>query len=415
MPQHDRVLSRRRDGRLEAELQPALNLFGVFLKIPCRVVWGNPFDNSRLFDKSARGSDIGVGNQGGRLELPLHRFRDRYGAAGIAARRRDCSRRAAGVRSTGSPHSAPRQVRPKDELIDAIWQGRIVSEATLSSAHQRGAARARRQRQRPEPHSHALQARVSFCRRRRRGHFRAGCARDRARSPSTGRSPRCGCTRAGRRTAAAPRRAIVCGSTVPEREARPGPGARCGRSQRRRYRPAGVFRSRIGCRRGACNIARRPRGSRRARRERDGAERAAGGTKPAVRRCADRRRVIAGHRRVAAVVALPFDHSVHERSHCARQRGRTGGGPAQRAAAVDRRPPLHQSQRRCEAGLPGRRDHRQPHQRPCARVARHRHRLPRHRVHLQRPGRGRRGRSAASWGCAICSRAAWFSRENACA
>jgi hypothetical protein len=74
VPQHDRVLGRRRDDRLEAELQPALNLFGVFLKILCRVVWGNPFDNRRLFDKSARGSDIGVGNQGGRLELPLHRF-----------------------------------------------------------------------------------------------------------------------------------------------------------------------------------------------------------------------------------------------------------------------------------------------------------------------------------------------------
>jgi hypothetical protein len=67
-------VSRRRDDRLEAELQPALNLFGDFLKILCRVVWGNPFDNCRLFDKSARDGDIGGSKQGGRLELPLHRF-----------------------------------------------------------------------------------------------------------------------------------------------------------------------------------------------------------------------------------------------------------------------------------------------------------------------------------------------------
>jgi hypothetical protein len=52
-----RGLTRRRDDRLEAELQPTLNLFGDSLKISCRAVWGNPSDNPRLFDKSARGSD----------------------------------------------------------------------------------------------------------------------------------------------------------------------------------------------------------------------------------------------------------------------------------------------------------------------------------------------------------------------
>ena len=43
----------------------------------------------------------------------------------------------------------------KDELFDVIWEGRIVSEATLSPASAR-AARAPRQRQRPESHLHGV-------------------------------------------------------------------------------------------------------------------------------------------------------------------------------------------------------------------------------------------------------------------
>ena len=278
---------------------------------------------------------------------------------------------------------------PKDELIDAIWQGRIVSEATLSSRI--SAAR----RALGDSGNDQSLIRTLY----KRGFRFVGdvdedasapaAHRDRARSPSHRAQPamwRHSCRPANR-----------CRSPTSHR------------LRRYRSRARGTIRTRSTLRTvstaplpprrrfpiadrappGACNIARRPRGSRRAGRERDGADRAAGGTKPAVRRRADRRRVIAGHRRVAAVVALPFDHSVHERSHCARRRGRTGGGPAQRAGPVDHRPSLHQSQRRCQAGLPGRRDHRQPHQRPCARVARHLHRLPRHRVHLQRPGRRR--------------------------
>ena len=65
----------------------------------------------------------------------------------------------------------------------------------------------------------------------------------------------------------------------------------------------------------------------------------------------------------------------------------------EQAGPVDRRSSIRQSQRRCEAGLRGRRDHRQSHQRSCARAARNLHCVPRHRDHLQEPRRGR----AAGW------------------
>jgi hypothetical protein len=96
----------------------------------------------------------------------------------------------------------------RDELIDAVWQGRIVSDATTQLPHQLGTARARRQRQRPEPDSHSAQTGVSFRRRRRGRQLPNGCHCDREWGSAAASGPRCREARAGGRTAAAPRRSF---------------------------------------------------------------------------------------------------------------------------------------------------------------------------------------------------------------
>ena len=105
----------------------------------------------------------------------------------------------------------------KDELIDAIWQGRIVSEATLSSRIS-AARRALGDSGNDQSLIRTLYKRgFRFVGDVDEDNFRAGCCMRSNKRPSLqGAVRRCGDTRAGRRTAAAPRRAIDRGSTVPE-------------------------------------------------------------------------------------------------------------------------------------------------------------------------------------------------------
>ena len=88
-------------------------------------------------------------------------------------------------------------------------------------------------------------------------------------------------------------------------------------------------------------------------------DRAAGCGKPAVRRCADRRRVIAGHGRVAAVVALVTTASTKGPIALAGAAEPAADRLSAQVPSIIVLPFINQ--RRCQAGLPGRRDHRQPH------------------------------------------------------
>ena len=128
------VLSSRRGDRLEAELQPALNLFGDCLEILCRryraaiAIAADYLTSRRL--AATRNSPQQRAN---RFEIPLRRLRDQRRAAGVAACRRSCLYRAAGVRFARSPHSQPREDCPQGRADRRDLQGRIVSEATHAS------------------------------------------------------------------------------------------------------------------------------------------------------------------------------------------------------------------------------------------------------------------------------------------
>jgi len=69
-------------------------------------------------------------------------------------------------------------------------------------------------------------------------------------------------------------------------------------------------------------------------------------------------------------------HAARQRPRCCGKRGSVLGRAAQGGGSIHRSPSVRQSQRRFQAGLLSRRNYRQSHQRSCARTPRDLHRLP---------------------------------------
>lgn len=128
------MLSRKRDERLEAELQPVLNLLGDSLKIfPKRYGSTVPIAADYLTSHRSEATKTSAQPSGTALNFRFSDFE-------INIARHELRRAGAIV------HIEPQvfdllvhlvrnrdRIVSKDELIDAIWHGRTVSEATLSS------------------------------------------------------------------------------------------------------------------------------------------------------------------------------------------------------------------------------------------------------------------------------------------
>src|SRR5262249_6489618 len=131
---HGGVLRCGRDDRLEVELQPVLNLCGDSLNI--FGIWYNATNSVAADDYLRTHRPAATRSRlinGGCFGFPFCRFRDRYRAPRVAPRRRDGSYRAAGLDLLVHLVRNRDRIVSKDELIDAIWQGRISWGAALSS------------------------------------------------------------------------------------------------------------------------------------------------------------------------------------------------------------------------------------------------------------------------------------------